>query len=211
MTPAEVILIAPAAALPGLTAQVAHLGPVRAFADTDALVALDATFTTLPGHLVLERRFAESLRGQALLRRVTADPFGRECLIRLIEVDETAETRSAAEPAAAPPAEAPATAPRTTPRHAVAAGTTVQLDGTAVTLVDLSVDGMQVMGPLTLRPNQTVRLTLPDGLRVRARVAWATMELGGATAGPRYRAGLALVDADRPVIEALIQRLSTGA
>jgi len=70
---------------------------------------------------------------------------------------------------------------------------------------------MQVLGALPLKPNQTVRVTLSggaQGLRVRARVAWVTLELGGAT-GARYRAGFAFVDADRAALEPLVTHLTS--
>ena len=227
---ADVILVAPADLLPALTASCASLGALHAFPDTDALAALDATFQTLPREVVLERGFAESARGRAFLRRVTDDTFARECLIRIVD--------AAAGPAPASPAEAsaatastreepsattsPATdaqpapetlgpAARVTRRLGVAPDTTVAVDGTNVTLVDLSMEGMQVLGTLPLKPNQAVRVTLPDGaqgLRVRARVAWATLELGAAT-GARYRAGFAFVDADRAALEPLVTQLTS--
>jgi hypothetical protein len=70
---------------------------------------------------------------------------------------------------------------------------------------------MQVLGTLSLKPNQAVRVTLADdaqGLRVRARVAWATLELGG-PGGTRYRAGFAFVDADRVALEPVVARLAS--
>ncbi len=225
--PADVILIAPVELLPALTSACAPLGSVQAFPDTEALAALDATFQYLPRELVLERGFAESGRGRAFLRRVADDTFARECLIRILDaastrqpeaplafVDAAAVQTPDTAPAedATPLIESEAIAPRATPRLGVAPGTTVSVDGTDVTLVDLSMDGMQVLGTLSLKPNQAVRVTLADdaqGLRVRARVAWATLELGG-PGGTRYRAGFAFVDADRVALEPVVARLASA-
>ncbi|MGE0394985.1 MAG: PilZ domain-containing protein [Vicinamibacterales bacterium] len=224
---ADVILVAPADLLPALSSACAPLGTVQAFPDTDALAALDATFQWLPREVVLERGFAESSRGRAFLRRVTDDAFARECLIRILDAASADHLPQPAVPAEAPavdPSGTPAdgapdpaadagpAAPRATPRLGVAPDTRVMVDGAHVTLVDLSMDGMQTMGALPLKPNQAVRVTLPDGaqgLRVRARVAWATLELGGA-AGPRYRAGFAFVDADRAALEPVVARLTAA-
>lgn len=228
----DVILIAPVPALADLTARFQTSGTVRAFADTDALAALDATFDDLPRQVVLERLFAESLRGQAFLRCVTQDPFARECLIRVVDAPEPAPPATTAAPAASPTVAAPdAAAPQTaapqaatsdaaaeavasaraTPRLPVVADTHVHVDGSAVTLVDLSTEGMQVLGAVTLRPNQAVRVVFPDeAVRLRARVAWATFEFGGGGPGPRYRAGLQFVDADQAVLDALVARLTAG-
>lgn len=235
---ADVILIAPADLLPALTTACAGLGTVQAFPETDALAALDATFQWLPREIVLERGFAESSRGRAFLRRITDDTFTRECLIRILDATSAAQLTLAPAAADAPAHRSPdatpagdavglveveAVAPRATPRLGVAPGTTVSVDGTDVTLVDLSMDGMQAVGTLPLKPNQAVRITLPvsalgaatpdadvgaaQGLRVRARVAWATLELGG-PGGTRYRAGFAFVDADRVALEPAVARLT---
>jgi len=226
----EVILIAPEDQLPALSSAWAALGTVHAFADTDALAALDATFRLLPREILLERGFAEGGRGRAFLRRVTDDAFARECLIRLVDAAPHAQTDVVAPPASGPAPDAALPdipevpvagagtqdadeiAPRATPRLGVMPGTSVVVDGTTVTLVDLSAEGMQVVGTLPLRPNQAVRVTLPDsaqGLRVRGRVAWATLELGG-PGGTRYRAGFAFVDADRAALEPVVARLTTA-
>lgn len=238
---ADVILIAPADRLPALTAVCASLGTVQAFAETDALAALDATFQWLPREVVLERSFADSPRGRAFLRRVTDDTFARECLIRILDAALVPAAYAAPTTTGLPvtpladampgpgadggTADPETIAPRATPRLGVAPGTVVAVDGTPVTLIDLSLDGMQALGTLPLKPNQMVRVTLPgsalgagpsdadvgaaQGLRVRARVAWASLELGGAT-GPRYRAGFAFVDADRAALEPIVGRLTSA-
>jgi hypothetical protein len=73
----------------------------------------------------------------------------------------------------------------------------VLVDGNPVALVDVSVIGAQVISPSILRPNQRIRVTLPDPgrpIRVAAGVAWASFEMP--KAGPRYRAGIEFFDAD---------------
>ena len=74
---------------------------------------------------------------------------------------------------------------------------------------------MQVIGALTLKPHQAVRVTVPAPdvrVKLHARVAWATLELGSPQAGLRYRAGLAFVDADAARLTSVVDWLtSTGA
>ena len=82
----DFVLVAPPERLSELTALLRREGTVDAYSDADAMAALDATFRTLPRMVVLERAFAESLRGRAFVRRVTDDPFGRECLVRVVDV-----------------------------------------------------------------------------------------------------------------------------
>jgi hypothetical protein len=64
-------------------------------------------------------------------------------------------------------------------------------------LIDLSIVGAHVLSPTILRPNQRVRMSLPDAvrpLRFSAGIAWAAFEMP--KAGPRYRAGIEFFDAD---------------
>jgi hypothetical protein len=74
---------------------------------------------------------------------------------------------------------------------------TIALDGHPVTLVDLSSKGAQVLSTLPLRPNQRVRLSLPQAvrpLRTGAIVVWANFEMP--SEGARFRAGLAFSGVD---------------
>ncbi len=82
------------------------------------------------------------------------------------------------------------------------------MDGNVAILGDLSTIGAQVVSPTILKPNQRVRMALNDDLgnvRFNAAVAWASFEIPPSS-GPRYRAGLAFVDADAPAVDAFCIR-----
>jgi hypothetical protein len=110
-----------------------------------------------------------------------------------------------AEPAVAPPVPASPidhTGTRRFPRIDVIEGIDALIDGNPATLVDLSVTGAMVLSPTILRPNQRVRMSLPDParpIRFNAGVAWAAFEL--LKTGPRYRAGLEFFDADAEAVQ----------
>jgi hypothetical protein len=73
-----------------------------------------------------------------------------------------------------------------------------------VYLVDLSQVGAQVLSGTILRPNQRVRVSVPNDdfvMRFRGAVAWAKFELPQPSAPPRYRAGLEFTDADGAAVE----------
>lgn len=213
---ADFVLIAPQDRLSELTALLRREGAVDAYADSDAVAALDAAFRTLPRMVVLERGFAESLPGRALVRRLTDDPFGRECLVRVIDAlpagtvapaDATGTTASPAAVTASP------AAARATARRQVRPDSVATVDGTTMQIVDISTEGMQVVGALTLKPNQAVRVTVPAPdlqVKLHARVAWATLELGGPQAGLRYRAGLAFVDAEVATLTRVVAWMTAG-
>ena len=78
-------------------------------------------------------------------------------------------------------------------------GVEIQLDGNPASLVDLSVVGVQVISATILRPNQRVRISMPNDdfvMRFRGAVAWAKFELPKPSEPPRYRAGVEFADAD---------------
>jgi hypothetical protein len=85
----------------------------------------------------------------------------------------------------------------------------IQLDGSPAVVVNLSQVGAQVLSATILRPNQKVRVNVPNDdfvMRFRGTVVWAQFELPTATPGPRYRAGIDFADADPSAIEAFCQK-----
>jgi hypothetical protein len=79
----------------------------------------------------------------------------------------------------------------------VGTGIEVTIDGNPAALINVSVAGAQVVSPTILKPNQRVRMSLPDvegPIRVMAGVAWAAFEMP--KTGPVYRAGIEFYDAE---------------
>ena len=66
------------------------------------------------------------------------------------------------------------------PRFRIVDGIEVSIDGNPATLVDLSLVGAHVVSPTILKPNQRLRISLPDttrAMRFSAAVAWASFEI----------------------------------
>ncbi|MEP7304514.1 MAG: PilZ domain-containing protein [Acidobacteriota bacterium] len=177
-----------------------------AFADTDVLLALEAIGRRRPRLVALEKGFADSSRGAALIRRLKADARLGEVEIRV--VSET--TQAVADPGPALPAGRAPAGPidyrgtRGAPRYKVAAGVAVDINGNGATVVDLSTVGAQVVSATILKPNQRVRVTLSDAqmqLRCQAVVAWASFEMPPGSV-PCYRAGLQFLDANAETLDA---------
>ena len=187
----------------------------QAFPAQEALRALEVITRKRPDVVALERMFAATTRGAALINRIKADPKLSTCEIRIVAHDSEysrvppgapapAADGSVVAVAAPPPAAAPLDqrGTRRAPRVRIVDGVEVAIDGNVATLVDLSVIGAQVISPTILKPNQRVRVSMGDSnkpLRFSAAVAWASFELAGT--GPRYRAGLEFFDADAKGIQ----------
>ena len=226
------VIIAAANLMPALQERLASEGELLGFADTEPIQALQAILEHRPDLIVLERLFAATPRGAALINRIKTDPQLTNAEVRVMS--HTGDyTRQVAKPQRAEPADAPpsshgaphaaatATAPspavveaaprpldwhgtRRAPRHRVRPGVEIQVDGNPATVVDLSVVGVQLLSATILRPNQKVRLSIPNEdfvMRFRGAIAWAKFELPKPTEPPRYRAGIEFSDADADALE----------
>lgn len=189
----------------------------QAFPDAEALRALDVITRQRPGVIALEKMFAATSRGTALINRIKADPALSACEIRIVAHDSepsrapSRPSQAAAESAVAvvePPPAAPLDqrGTRRAPRFRIVEGVEVSIDGNPAALEDLSLVGAMVVSATILRPNQRVRMSLPDKnrpVRFRAAVAWASFEMP--KGGPRYRAGIEFFDADPAALNQFIE------
>ena len=161
------------------------------FADSEPIQALQAILDRRPELIVLERLFAATPRGAALINRIKTDPQLSESQIRVMSHtgDYTRQITRAGTPvpvvaaevatgaSAAPVPDAssaaavstPSSRPldwhgtRRAPRVRVRSGVEIQLDGNAAAVIDVSTVGAQVVSGTILRPNQKVRVTIPRG------------------------------------------------
>lgn len=230
MTAAEscTVIVAAADLLPALQQRTASAGgEVLTFTDTDALSALDAITRRKPAVVALERVFAATPRGAALIHRIKADPALIDCEIRVVSHDSDysrvsprnpgagvqisqvpAGTFGATTAVAMPPQSLDQRGTRRARRVRIGGSVGVLVDGNAATLVDLSTIGAQVVSSSVLKPNQRVRMALNDdhgSVRFNAAVAWASFEIPPKS-GPRYRAGIEFVDADAAALEGFCHR-----
>jgi hypothetical protein len=215
---ADIVVIASGQHLRALQ-QRPEYAEAQAFTDADALRALDVISRVRPSVVALERLFAATSRGAALINRIKADPELAACEIRIVAHDSNYTRVSPSRPtdaaAAAPVAveEPPASPPpaqnldwrgtRRAPRFKIVEGVDVTIDGNPATLMDLSVIGAMVISPTTLKPNQRIRMSLPQEkrpIRFSAGVAWAAFEMPKGKPAPQYRAGIEFFDADADAV-----------
>ena len=217
------VVIGPQSHLDALRARAGSngAGEVLAFNDAEARSALEAILSRRPNIVTLERLFATTPRGAALINRIKADPELSSVEIRVASHDGD---YSRVSPRRTPPAVAsivvvpPASGPavlaqldwrgtRRAPRFTMKDNTELQVDGGLAKVVDLSSIGAQIVSKSSLRPQQRLRVTLADDLgivRFGAAVAWAAFEIPkGAT---RYRAGIEFKDAEGKEVEAFAHR-----
>jgi hypothetical protein len=236
MSPSAVV-IAASNLMPALCGRLSGEGELLTFADTEPIQALQTILERRPRLIVLERLFAATPRGAALINRIKSDPQLGHAEVRVMShtgdysrqvAKGTGEAAVGAAPAAAiaadgafaqaggapvvtqdPPRPLDWHGTRRAPRFRVRQGVEIQLDGNPATVVDLSTCGAQVLSATILRPNQKVRVSIPNDdfvMRFRGAVAWAKFELPKPTAAPRYRAGVEFTDADASAVSAFCNK-----
>ena len=209
MTEPCTVLIAAPDLLPALRKRTAGAdahGELLTFANADALRALDVITKRRPAIVALERLFAATPRGAALINRIKADPTLAKSEIRVVshdtdytrisprrssEVGPGTAAASASTPSLPEDVSAPALDQRGTRRAArfrIAPPLDVAVDGNPAARIDLSTVGAQVVS-----------------LRFNGAVAWASFEIPP-KGGPRYRAGIEFLDADASSVDAYCSR-----
>ena len=206
----DTVLVAAPEYLPALQEQ-GDFGDALAFSDADALKALEAITRDRPKVIALETQFAATSRGAALIKRIKADPKLRKCEIRVVSLEGDSEEFSQSDPtlrgAETEAVKLDQRGTRRAQRAKIVDGVEVLIDGSPAMLIDLSVVGAQVVSPTILRPNQRVRMILPDEerpIRCVAGVAWAAFEMP--KSGPRYRAGIEFFDAESDNLDRFIEQ-----
>jgi len=232
------ILIAAAKQLAALQQQ-PDLSDAQAFADIDALKALDAIMRERPEAIVLDPQFAASARGAAFINRIKADSSLASCDIRIVDssgavrdalptaarastvaaTDTPAATMAATTPTAptstaapqAPPPKLDQTGTRRAERFVVRRAVEVLIDGNPATLVNISLVGAQVLSASLLRPNQRVRMSLVDATRpMRFNGVIAWAAFEMPKEGPRYRAGVNFYDAAPDMVARFIETITAS-
>src|SRR5688572_15457207 len=171
-------------------------------AHTDLSQALEMIGSKRPEVVVIEQAVAASGSGSALMARLHNERYERGIEIRLLPAERAADLMSS-EPGDVHPqvwlsvlAEPlPARPQRRAARVRAREDEQALIDGTAVTLLDVSSNGVQVRSTIVLRPQQRIRLVMPPergAVKTAAVVAWSTFEIGPT---PQYRAGIAFLRA----------------
>lgn len=215
-----------------ITVVVAEAGRLNAIRDHMALPGRAIYFTTgnvaaaienirsyRPKLVAIDALWAQTPPGTAFIDRVERLAI-LEGDIRLVARLEgrwvtTPRRIAAGAPPAAPvivPAPRPSivTAPaavistRRVPRFLVRDSLNAVVESGSASLVDISVLGAQVVSTPVLRPNQKIKIALPDTgamLHIMAQVAWSMFEKPP-IAEARYRAGLEFTGAAQQALEA---------
>ncbi len=181
------------------------------FTDSNLVSALESIRAHKPRLVAVESHFAHTSEGRAfvdLLHRLAVPG----CEIHLISFVKGQWTTSAPDATPIPVAASPVVCVNTrrVPRFPVLDPLAMVVDGKPINLVDMSVMGAQVVSQPILRPNQKLKITLPDEgdevLCLTAFVAWAAFEKPHNAPAAQFRAGMEFTDAAAQALEAYCRR-----
>ena len=191
-------------------------GRVLYFSDSNLISAFESIRAHEPGVVALEGHFAHTSEGRAFAERLQkmAVPGLEVHLVTFTNGAWSTGPLSVPPPAAAAAAAAIAINTRRVPRFPLVNPLAMKIDGQSSNLVNMSVMGAQVLSAPTLRPNQKLKVTLPDEgnslLSVTAAVAWSSFELPANAPRPYYRAGMEFTDAAVQALENFCKRHCSG-
>ena len=204
------IVIADAVRLRAIRQESPFSGRVLYFSDSNLLPAFESIRAHRPKVIALESHFAHTGEGRAFVDRLQIVPVPG-CELHFISFVKGQWTTSL---------------PGTTPLAVVSSGVSVNtrrvprfpvldplamvVDGKPTNLVDMSVLGAQVVSQPILRPNQKLKIALPDEgdemLSLTAFVAWAAFEKPFHAPAAHFRAGMEFTDAASQTLEAYCRR-----
>jgi len=209
------VLVADPQRMPALRDALRLDGRVLRFMSTNLATALESIRTNNPGVVAVDAAFAETAPGRAFLDHVAALPVPSSSVRLVRQVNGAWSTMPLA--GEAPPAAADARAARQdtrrAPRFPVAETLQAVVESSAANLIDLSVLGAQVISEPVLRPNQKIKVALPDEvgtMRVTAHIAWSMYERPTHATDPYYRAGLEFADGAQQTLEDYCRRHCAG-
>jgi PilZ domain len=236
MPAAVSVLVADANRMTAVGGSIILPGRVLRFVSSNLSAALEGIRASKAGLLAVDAQFAATPEGQAFIERVQklaipgleirlvvrtggawtttpldgAQPAARDGAAALSTAPASPGARTGA-PAAAPAVDVKASGlnTRRTPRFVVLDTLEATVDNGKACLVDVSVMGAQLLSTPPLRPNQILKIGLPDrenAVRVTARVAWALFEKPTHSPDAYYRAGIEFTDGVKSTLEDYCKR-----
>ncbi len=207
------MVIGPPDALDSLRDRLESGSDVYSFTDSEALEALDHVIRHKPRIIALDRGFAATSRGIALVNRIKDDRSLVSCDVRVIARDGSERIEPAAAPVIAPIVHEVTpvldeVGTRRTPRTEIRDGVELLADGNPATLVNLSMTGAMIVSKTVLKPNQRVRLVFGDGasaIRCNGSITWAAFEMPKGSS-PQYRAGVDFIVVDSEALAAFAEK-----
>ena len=221
-----VVLIADAVRLRAIRAVSPFPYRMLYFSDSNLESALGTIGAHAPCRIALDTQFACTSNGRAFADKLQSPAMaGSEVFIvsfdngrwSMLPVEGSSAIRSAtsSEAVSAVADLSVDLNTRRVPRFLVVDPLAAVVDGKPTSLIDMSVMGAQVVSAPALRPNQVLRIALPDEgdttLQLTAHIAWSAFQSSQNMPAPYYRAGMEFTDASAQLLEGYCRRHCSDA
>src|SRR6185312_7862324 len=171
-------------------------GRVLRYPSSNLASALESIRANQPGLIILDSAFLQGETGQGFVERINGLGIAKLVLQQAL-FDHGHWTMASLD--AATPA----------PRFPVQDVAQAVADGGPIDVVDLSVLGAQMISQPMLRPNQKIKVGLPDtdgSISLTASVAWSVYEKPANAPGPRFRVGVEFSNTEAANLEEYCKR-----
>jgi len=203
------IVIGDATRMPAIRDGLRLPGRALPFTDSNLASALESIRAHQPQLIVVDALFAQTPQGLAFIERVEQMAIARSEIRLIARVDGNWTTSPRTAPLGVAEVALTGLNTRRAPRFLVRDPLKAIVESSSANLVDLSILGAQVVSQPALRPNQKVKVAIPDienTLRVTAHVAWSIFEKPKTTVEAYYRAGIEFTDAAQQALEDFCRR-----
>lgn len=193
-------------------------GRVLRYPTSNLASALESIRANQPGLIIIDSQFLHGDSGPAFIERVNGLALSKVVLQQAV-FDHGHWTMTPLDQA--PPEQRPPDSQRVVavkkagldtrraPRFLVKDIEQAIADGASIDVVDLSVLGAQVISQPMMRPNQKIRVNLPDpagAIQLTASVAWSVYEKPANKPRPQFRVGVQFDDAESATLEEYCKR-----
>jgi hypothetical protein len=203
------IVIAETARMPTIRDGLHLAGRGRYFTDSNLAAALESIRAHRPQLIAVDALFAQTPQGLAFIDRVEKMAIVKSDIRLIAHVGSSWTMTPRTSSVAIVDAPLVGLNTRRVPRFLVRDPLKAVVESSNASLVDLSVLGAQVVSQPALRPNQKIKVALPDTedtLRVMAQVAWSIFEKPKTATEAYYRAGIEFTDAAQQALEDFCRR-----
>jgi hypothetical protein len=226
------VVIATTVRMPAIQSVSLFSGRVIRFTDNKLAAALESIQLNHPRLIAIEALLAQTPAGKGFIERVerlglrgsaiqlivqsngkwTTTPYNVEPVAGAVEAGSAQADRTTAiitTPAAAAAGALKGANTRRAHRFKVLESLNAVVENKQANLVNISILGAQVVSQPSLRPNDNVKIALPDGddtVRLTAHVAWSVFEQARMGSDTYYRAGMEFTDAAKEILEDYCRR-----
>jgi hypothetical protein len=193
-------------------------GRVLRYSTSNLASVFESIRANQPGLIVLDSAFLRGDAGPAFMARINELHLPKVVLQQaafdkgqwtMTSIDQATPSPRTAESQRVVAVRQEGLETRRAPRFLVQDIADALAEGSSIKVVNLSVLGAQILSQPMMKPNQTIKVGLPDAMgamQLTANVAWSVFEKPATAPAPHFRVGMEFNDATREALEDYCRR-----